>query len=422
MASGGQAAPRYSAGDRIQIALIGAGIMGMGDVRQSLLIPGVELVAVSDVYDGRLKRARELWGKRISTTRDYRKILARKDVDAVIIATPDHWHSQITIEALAAGKDVYCEKPMVQKIEQGLPVIEAARKSGRVLQIGSQYVASLHYQKARELLMSGAIGELNMVEAWMDRNSAEGAWQYPIPPDASPETVDWDRFLGAAPHRPFDALRVFRWRNYVDYGTGVAGDLFVHLLSGLHFATGSLGPTRIFATGGLRYWKDGREVPDVMLATMDYPKTAAHPEFTLAMRVDFKSGAPEDRFGMRLLGSEGVLTTGLKVALTKRPREKGFDYSLPGFPKRIREQVLAAEPQEQPGHLSGQTEEVFTPPAGYNSQREHLRVFYEAVRSRQPVIEDATFGLRAAAPALLANASYAEQRACSWNPAEMKEA
>ena len=186
----------------------------------------------------------------------------------MIIGTPDHWHSRITSEALKSGKDVYCEKPMVQKVEQGRGVIEAQKKSGRILQIGSQYVSSVNFHKANELLKSGAIGELNMVEAWLDRNTAIGAWQYSIPPDATPETVDWDRFLGSAPKRPFEPIRLFRWRNYSDYGTGLAGDLFVHLLSGLHVVTGSIGPERVYATGGLRFWKDGRDAPDVMLALL----------------------------------------------------------------------------------------------------------------------------------------------------------
>lgn len=165
----------YAANDRIQIATLGVGGMGSGDTRMALSVPGVELVAVADVYDGRLRRAREVWGDHIFTTRDYREILARQDVDAVIIGTPDHWHARMMIDALEAGKDVYCEKPMVQKIEQGLAVIEAEKKSGRILQIGSQYVTSIIYHKTRELIRSGAIGQLNMVEAWLDRNTALGA-------------------------------------------------------------------------------------------------------------------------------------------------------------------------------------------------------------------------------------------------------
>src|SRR5712671_2920803 len=293
--------------DTIQIALIGAGGMGTGDARSSTSIPGVKLVAVSDIYDGRLARAKEIFGADILATRDYREVLGRKDIDAIIVGTPDHWHSTITIDALNSGKHVYCEKPMVHEIAEGKPVIAAQKATGKHLQIGSQYASSLGFLKARDLLKSGAIGELNMVDAWLDRNSAIGAWQYSIPPDASPSTVDWDRFLGKAPKRPFEAMRLFRWRNYNDYGTGVAGDLFVHLLTGVHVVTGSLGPKRVYASGGLRFWKDGRDAPDVMLAVLDYPKSEAHPEFSLSLKVNFASGGAGESFGVRFVGSEGVM-------------------------------------------------------------------------------------------------------------------
>jgi predicted dehydrogenase len=205
-----------SPNDRVRIALIGAGGQGSGDARTALEAGGVELVAVSDVYDGRLTRAREVWGDHLFTTRDYREVLARKDVDAIIIGTPDHWHQKIAVDAMNAGKDVYCEKPMVQRLEDGRQVIEAHQRTGRIMQVGSQRVSSIVYQKAKELLAAGAIGELNQVEAWLDRNSAIGAWQYSIPPDASPATIDWDRFLGRAPKVPFEPMRLFRWRNYRD--------------------------------------------------------------------------------------------------------------------------------------------------------------------------------------------------------------
>jgi predicted dehydrogenase len=199
------------------------------------------------------------------------------------------------------------------------------------LQVGSQRVSSIIYEKARDLLKSGAIGDVNLIEAWWDRNSAIGAWQYSIPPDATPENIDWDRFLGAAPKRPFEPVRLFRWRNYRDYGTGVAGDLFVHLFSGMHYITGSLGPTRVFATGGLRFWKDGRDVPDVMLGLYDYPRTDQHPEFTLALRVNFVNGAGETS-GFRFVGSEGLMTVGNGVTVTKQPRETEPGYTISTFP------------------------------------------------------------------------------------------
>src|SRR5437764_619698 len=164
-----QDSKRVSANDHTQIAIIGLGGMGTGDVKSSLAQPGVKLVAVADVYDGRREHAKEVFGSHLFTTRDYREVLARSDVDAVIIATPDHWHSQISIDAMNAGKDVYCEKPMVQHVDDGAPVVETARKTGRIIQVGSQRVSSIVYKKAQELFQGGAIGQLNMVEAWWDR-------------------------------------------------------------------------------------------------------------------------------------------------------------------------------------------------------------------------------------------------------------
>jgi len=406
--------------DSIQIALIGAGGMGMGDTNLALSIPGVKLVAVCDVYDGRLARARERWGSDLFTTRDYREVLARPDVDAAIVATPDHWHQRITVDALNAGKHVYCEKPMVHAIGEGAAMIEAQQRSGRTLQIGSQYVSSLVYQKAKELLSSGAIGELNMIEAWLDRNSAIGAWQYSIPPDASTATIDWDRFLGSAPKRPFDPVRMFRWRNYRDYGTGVAGDLFVHLLTGIHFATGSRGPTRVFATGGLRFWNDGRDVPDLMLALLDYPG------FTVQLKVNFESGIPSESFGVKFVGSEGTMITGYnQLTLARRPRETESGYTIDTFPEAVQKEFLRGYYQQHPparataDSLRPNRDDVFITPAGVNSQREHHRSFYNSIREHKPSIEDAVFGLRAAGPALLTNASYFERRIREWDADRM---
>ncbi len=418
-----QSSPPRSANDRIQIALIGAGGQGMADAHASLA-NGAKLVAVADVYDGRLTRSKELWGGDLFTTRDYREVLARADVDAIIIGTPDHWHQRISVDALNAGKSVYCEKPMVQRLSDGHDVIDAARKSGRIFQVGSQRVSSIVYQKAQDLLSQGAIGELNLIEAWWDRNDAIGAWQYSIPPDATPEHIDWDRFLGRAPKVPFEPVRLFRWRNYRDYGTGVAGDLFVHLFSGMHFITGAIGPTRVYATGGLRFWKDGRDVPDVMLGLYDYPKTDRHAAFNLSLRVNFVDGAGESS-GFRFIGSEGIMTVDGGVTISKQPRQSEPGYTIGTFAQATQEKFLreyrAQYPTRRPNadSMRPQGEERFEPPQGYNDHTEHHRNFLEAVRSQKAVVEDATFGFRAAGPALLSNVSYFEQRMCEWDPSTM---
>jgi predicted dehydrogenase len=410
--------------ERIQLATLGFGIQGQGDTRTALRVPGVELAAVADVYDGRLALSKELYGDRIFATRDYREVLARPDIDAVIIATPDHWHAKMTVDALKAGKDVYVEKPIVQDLDEGPEVIETARRTNRILQVGSQRVSSIVYAKARELFKAGAIGELNLVEAWMNRNSSIGAWQYSIPPDASPATIAWDRFIGNAPKRPFEPVRLFRWRNYRDYGTGIPGDLFVHLFTGIHFVLDSLGPSRVMATGGLRYWNDGRDVPDVIVSLYDYPKTAAHPAFTLSLKVNFANGGGDDQ-AFRFIGPDGMLTIGgAAVTLSRRQRAKDPGHTADTFAKAMQEAYLKEHRSKYPeqAELRPTSDEVYAAPTGYSDSYEHFRNFFDAVRTRQPVVEDASFGYRAAAPALLTNESYFEGRPVGWDPEKMKRA
>src|SRR5262245_45119964 len=293
--------------DRIRIATIGMGIIGFIDTETALKVPGVELIAASDLYEGRRTHAKEVFGDGVETYVDYRDILGRKDVDAVLICVPDHWHAKMSIDAMKAGKAVYCEKPMIRGVEEGPAVIAAQRETKAVFQVGSQYASSILYDKVKELIGQGALGKVHAIEARYNRNSDIGAWQYSIPTDASPSTIDWDRFLGNAPRRPFDPVRFFRWRNYWDYGTAVAGDLFVHLLTGIHHATGALGPTRIAGMGGLRYWKDGRDVYDVIMGLLDYPDTPAHPSFTLSLQTDFEDGGGGDTM-FRFVGSDGAIS------------------------------------------------------------------------------------------------------------------
>ncbi len=417
---------QISPNDRIRLATVGIGGQGTYDTTRALEVPGVELVAAADVYDGRLVRAKEVFGPEVSTTRDYREVLARQDVDAVIVGTPDHWHARVAIDAMAAGKDVYCEKPMVQTIEDGHRLIDTQRKTNRILLVGSQRISSVVYAKARELMQGGSIGALNMVEAWWDRNSAVGAWQYTIPADASPANVAWDLFLGDAPKRPFEPIRLFRWRNYRDYGTGVAGDLFVHLFSGLHFITGAQGPTRIMASGGLRHWIDGRDVPDVMLGLYEYPKTSAHPAFTLALRMNFADGAngTGESSGFRFVGPEGAIRIGDEgVTVSRFSPRKAPEYTIDTFPLAAQEAFLKDYRTKYPdaqSELEVGRREIYAPPADYNDTFDHFVNFFHAIRTRKPVVEDAVFGLRAAGPALLSNQSHFEARPVAWNPETMK--
>lgn len=199
----------FAINDQINLALIGSGIQGIYNTTSALKVQGVKLVAACDLYLGRLDRAKELWGDDIVVTRDYREILSRSDVDAIIVAVPDHWHKKITIEAMKAGKAVYCEKPMVRNFIDGHEIIKVQKDTGSLCQIGSQGMSSSGNEKARLLYEAGAIGDLVLLDMYNDRYSAEGAWQYPIPPDADPTTVDFDTFLGTVLHKFHLMLYVF---------------------------------------------------------------------------------------------------------------------------------------------------------------------------------------------------------------------
>jgi predicted dehydrogenase len=416
----------FSPNDRINIAVIGMGIMGFNNLATSLKIPGVKLIGVCDLYTGRLDHAKELYGKDLHTTKDYREIVDRKDVDAVIIATSDHWHDRISIDAMNKGKHVYCEKPMVHKLEEGAEVIATQKKTGKVMQIGSQRVSSIVTEKTRQIFESGVIGDLVLVETYMDRQSPMGAWQYSIPTDANAGTVDWDKFIGDAPKIAYDPVRFFRWRNYQDYGTGIAGDLFVHLFSGLHTVTSSKGPNRVYATGGLRYWKDGRDVPDIIAGLCDYPATDKHPAFTLQLRVNFADGSKAGE-RLRIVGTDGVITMGwneVNVALNKTPKTPGygdwdsFQTFTAAQQKDYEKWYKANYPDPQPEMVNPGTS--YKAPDTYDANVDHHMNFYKGIREKAPIKEDALFGMRAAGPALACNKSLFEKKIINWDPETAK--
>ncbi len=413
--------------DKIRIATIGMGIMGHADSDSALKVPGVELVAVSDLYTGRLERAKEKYGNNLYTTRDYRELLQRKDIDAIIVATSDNWHARITIEALNSGKAVYCEKPVVQKIADGLPVIEAQQKTKKPMQVGSQRVSSIVYRKAKELYKGGAIGQLNCIEASFDRQDALGAWEYTQPTDGSATTVDWDRYIEGTTKIPYDAKKFFWWRNYKDFGTGVAGDLFVHLLSGIHLMTDSFGPQKIFASGQLCYWKDGRDVPDVMTGIMEYPETKEHPAFQVMLRVNFVSGLG-DKGLTRFIGSEGAIEmvdNGFNLThsiMSKAPGIGGWD-AFNTYPAKMQEELKKQYNQKY--SKEQQTRPVVAPvsyvaPEEYDEHIEHFINFFDGVRENKPLVEGPEFAFRAAAPCLACNDSYFQKKIINWDPVNMK--
>lgn len=423
-----QPAKKVASSDNIRIALIGAGIMGNDDADTALKIPGVSLAAACDLYSGRLTRVKEKYGKDVYTSLDYRDILGRKDIDAVIVATSDHWHARIATEAMQQGKHVYCEKPIVKAVEDGLNLIAAQKQTQKVLQVGSQVIAGYSYHKAKELLQNGEIGKLNCIEAVYDRHSSLGAWQYTLPTDASPSTVNWKKYIEGMPSQPFDAEKLFRWRCYREFGTGVAGDLFVHLLTGIHTITGAIGPSKILSMGQLSFWKDGRDVPDVMTAIMEYPETKEHPKFLLTLRVNFASGAGEKTL-IRFIGDGGVMTLGGRDVsvqydmMPKAPGIGGWD-AITTYPMAMQQSLMEeynrryskadqSAPEKKPVSFSA--------PAGEDKHLNHFTHFFDAVRNGIPVFEDATFGFRAAAPCLLCNESYYNNEVVYWDPVQMKQ-
>jgi predicted dehydrogenase len=419
---------KFSSNDKVRLGVIGTGIQGHGDLQSALKVPGVELAGACDLYRGRLERMKELYGKDLYTTNDYRELLEKKDIDALIVATSDNWHSRICIDALNKGKHVYCEKPMVHKLNQGHEVINAWKRSGKIMQVGSQGVSGASFAKAKELFQAGEIGKINCIEATYDRQSAIGAWQYTIPLDESPQTVDWDRYVALMNPKPkYDAKKFFWWRNYKDFGTGMSGDLYVHLLTGIHYITGSMGPTKIVSHGQLAYWKDGRDVPDVMVSIMDYPETKDHPAFQTMLRVNFISGGG-DRSVVRYIGSEGVMEktgNGVRIAYSVMPKAPGIGGwdSLSTYPQAMQDELMKRYNEKWTADDKKRTTKQalqYAAPSDNNDHVEHFANFFAGIRENKPVYEDPVVGFRAAAPCLAANDSYFQKKIIHWNPEKMQ--
>ena len=415
------ASPRPVApSDTIRFASIGTGIRGCEHLEASLHVPGVQCVGVCDLYDSRHAAAQEaVQNPNVQATRDYRSILDRKDVDAIILATMDHNHRQIFEDACAAGKDVYCEKPMSHTPEDGFAMVEAAQKNKRMIAVGSQRVSSVLYAKAKEIWDSGKLGDVFYINAYWDRNTPSGAWVYPIPPDASEKTIDWNAFLGKASKVPFDPVRFFRWRCFTDYGEGLGGDLFVHLLSGIHFITGTnMAPQRAMSNGGLFHFKDGRDFPDLIETQYEYP------HFRVTVRCNLNNGGGEF---IAFYGNKGTLII-KDSTLTFRPENVAPEpegYSVFGWPKNLRDQYLDEWHKEhpEPKPLDWKIEdqiEVYTTPSGYSDTADHHANFWNAVRTRKPVVENEVFGNNTSIGCHLANYSYFNKTVATWDASAKK--
>jgi len=406
------ASARYAgASDRIRFGMIGIGMQGSGLLTDAIELPGVECVAACDLYDGRHTLAREIVKSSLPVTRHYHDLLNNKDIDCIVAAVPDHWHKQVVVDAVTAGKDIYCEKPMSHTAAEGAEMADAQNKTGRIVQIGSQRTSSLICAKAKEMVAQGMLGDLMLVEGWLGRNDPTGAWEYPPPSDLSAETLDWDTWLGNNPKRPFDPYLFARWRCWKEFGTGVAGDLLVHLISGMMFVLGiNEAPKQVMAMGGILRWKDGRDMPDVHGALFQYGPIPVY------MRLNLGTEMPET---YRFQGSKGILEMG-EFGLSFTPqsgKDSAPSYYDSGFPHAMREayeKKWHEDNDPKMGHEPMPETISFRGP-DYDDMKPHLWNFFEAVRSRKPVVQDAVFGHHAALACHLANESYFRQRAVYWD-------
>ena len=401
----------------VRLGFIGVGIRGTLLMEAAAGIAGVEIKAAADCYKGHLQAAQELVTPPPAITGDYKELLARADIDAVVIATPDHWHLRMTQDALAAGKHVYIEKPMTHRWEEGEAFIAAADKSGKVVQVGSQYMSMGCAQKASELIKSGRLGQVTLVEGRFHRNSATGAWYYPIPPDASPETVDYKGFLGSAPPQDFDLRRFFQWRLFWDYSGGLPTDLFVHLVTATHQLMGVQEPESVFSFGDVYHWKNYREVPDQMTSMVKYPHG-----FVLRLSSTASNGHPGPL--LTVYGSEGTLEyTGGSFKHFYEPRTEGFAYSTHSWPKattaKFRE-LMNLNERLTPLDGPASAEPVEYKSNDEDSTRAHVRNWIEAIRTGGKPIEDVRFGHHAALVGHMCNLSYKAGKPVRWNKVTRK--
>jgi predicted dehydrogenase len=380
------------------------------------LAAGGKVAMVCDLYDGHLRRAQEIQAN-TPVTKDYLQVVSRKDIDAVVIATSDHWHAPVAVAAMKAGKDVYCEKPMAHTIPEALEMARVSKETGRVVQVGSQSLSMASTQKGKQWFDSGAIGTVFMVQCEIYRANAIGAWRYPVPPDASPQTVDWDRYLGSAPKRPFDAARFFQFRNWWDYGTGIAGDEYVHLLSRVHYLMDVQFPLNAVANGGIYKWKGDRDVPDIHNTLYDYGKFQVQVSANLVS--NFEGGEI-----VRFMGDKGTIElTEVGARLLPYNPMEDYSYPLESWPKDLKERFIADHKNDPLADVGTAKDQPKRNPEEFKQQAEgtedHFRNFFDCVRTRKQPVEHVEFGLGTAVACHMANMSYRQQgRRVGWDAAK----
>ena len=404
---------------QIRFVIVGTGIRGTDLLRAARQVPTGVCVGAADLYTTRHTAAKEAYGADIPVTGDYRTLFDSKDVDAVLIATSDHLHRRVTLDAIAAGKDVYCEKPMSHSVADGQAMVAAVR-AGQSHLPGRQPARQLHAlrQGPRNLrLRPPRRGPLHRRS--MEPQLARRRMGLSRPADASPQTVDWARFLQDAPQRPFDPIRFFRWRLFSDYSSGLGGDLFVHMLSGIFAVTGlNTPPTRALSSGGLYHYKDGREFPDLLETIYDFPGPAGN----IQVHVHCNQSNSDGDERISFFGSTGTLVvTGNTVTFTPQnvtPHFEGYGWN--GMTNAQRKQGIEEFNASHPAPATPPAApeiESFTLPRGYNDTADHLANFYRAINTRKHVVEDEVFGHHAAIGCHMANYSYFNRTIATWDEA-----
>ncbi|MCY4159274.1 MAG: Gfo/Idh/MocA family oxidoreductase [Bacteroidetes bacterium] len=409
----GAHSPMVAPSDRITIGMIGSGARAHRLVEVLQQFPEVEVVAACDAYKGRLERMKSRTGGRADTMADYREIINRDEIDAVVISSPDHWHYQHSVDSLNAGKHAYIEKPLTYSIEEGNGIVEAQRRNNLVVQVGSSGPNSVLVQKARQMIREGKLGQVTMIRSTTNRNTASGAWIYPIPPDASPNTVDWDLFLGSAPKIPYSPERFFRWRCYKDYSGGLSTDLYVHTCTTINYLMGAGIPESVIAMGDLYRWTRSRDVPDTINASLKYSGG-----FMVNLSGTFNNQEGNSG-GMRILGTEGSLVFGGGLRFIPERVNEGNRWITNSWPEALEDAYLvdpAVRQEEMPSTRTPATvagEEVYHA-EGKDSLTVHVQEWLDAIRKGTPTKQDAEVGHRAAACAHMINASMEMETMVHW--------
>jgi len=400
------------ANDRINIGLIGCGGRGSSDAYSFTKYGkdnkgACQIVAVSDVYEKRKRKQADLYQAKSFT--DYRELLALSEVDAVIIATPDHWHAQIALDAMGQGKDVYLEKPMCHTIDEVKQLVDTVHETKRVLQVGSQTTSADQWWKAKKAIADGMIGKIIMSQGSYHRNSIEGEWNYTIDPNAGPngtgdDHIDWDMWVGPAQKRPYDADRFFRFRKYWDYSGGIATDLFFHVVAPLNICWDKPQyPSKVMASGGIYAFKDEREVPDTFHLLAEYPEGHS--------LVLSSSMANSQHIPGLIRGHEGTITMvphGEFEGSTPNIILKPEIVSLPGA------QLGQREHGTFPGYKFGR-DEVNIPVDQYDMMQAHVGNFLSCMRTREKPHLDVETAGHAQVLISLAVQSYQEGRVKYWD-------